>query len=85
VQLVNLGILGRDEMEGVNDTLDAAALTYVAAFVATSATCSTCCSCSAVAGATATDLPVNPAAHGVLGTNTGPAAAGNGARRSFKS
>ncbi len=33
-QLVNLGILGRDEMEGVNDTLDAAALTYVAAFVA---------------------------------------------------
>jgi len=35
VQLVNLGILGRDEMEGVNDTLDAAALTYVAAFVAT--------------------------------------------------
>jgi Zn-dependent membrane protease YugP len=35
VQLVNLGILGRDEMEGVNETLDAAALTYVAAFVAT--------------------------------------------------
>ena len=34
VQLVNLGILSRDEMEGVNDTLDAAALTYVAAFVA---------------------------------------------------
>ena len=34
VQLVNLGILGRDEMEGVNETLDAAALTYVAAFVA---------------------------------------------------
>ncbi|EIP97147.1 putative Zn-dependent protease [Opitutaceae bacterium TAV1] len=33
-QLVNLGILGRDEMEGVNETLDAAALTYVAAFVA---------------------------------------------------
>jgi Zn-dependent membrane protease YugP len=34
VQLVNLGILGRDEMEGVNETLNAAALTYVAAFVA---------------------------------------------------
>jgi Zn-dependent membrane protease YugP len=34
-QLVNLGIIGRDEMEGVNDTLDAAALTYVAGFVAT--------------------------------------------------
>lgn len=34
VQLVNLGILGGDEMEGVNETLDAAALTYVAAFVA---------------------------------------------------
>ncbi len=34
LQLVNLGILSRDEMEGVNDTLDAAALTYVAAFVA---------------------------------------------------
>lgn len=33
-QLVNLGILGGDEMEGVNETLDAAALTYVAAFVA---------------------------------------------------
>ncbi|MDP1580951.1 MAG: zinc metallopeptidase [Candidatus Didemnitutus sp.] len=33
-QLVNLGIVGRDEMKGVNDTLDAAALTYVAAFVA---------------------------------------------------
>ncbi len=33
-QLVNLGILDRDEMHGVNDTLDAAALTYVAAFVA---------------------------------------------------
>jgi hypothetical protein len=31
---VNLGILDRDEMHGVNDTLDAAALTYVAAFVA---------------------------------------------------
>lgn len=35
VQLVNLGILQQDEMKGVNDTLDAAALTYVAAFVAT--------------------------------------------------
>lgn len=35
VQLVNLGILGQDEMVGVNETLDAAALTYVAAFVAT--------------------------------------------------
>jgi Zn-dependent membrane protease YugP len=33
-QLVGLGILDRDEMKGVNETLDAAALTYVAAFVA---------------------------------------------------
>ncbi|MBL9203804.1 MAG: zinc metallopeptidase [Opitutaceae bacterium] len=33
-QLVNLGVLGRDEMPGVNETLNAAALTYVAAFVA---------------------------------------------------
>lgn len=33
-QLINLGILDRDEMHGVNDTLDAAALTYIAAFVA---------------------------------------------------
>ncbi len=33
-QLVNLGIVDRDEMAGVNETLDAAALTYVAAFVA---------------------------------------------------
>ncbi|MCX6956005.1 MAG: zinc metallopeptidase [Verrucomicrobia bacterium] len=33
-QLVALGIVDRDEMEGVNETLDAAALTYVAAFVA---------------------------------------------------
>lgn len=33
-QLVTLGILDRDEMPGVNQTLDAAALTYVAAFVA---------------------------------------------------
>jgi Zn-dependent membrane protease YugP len=34
LQLVNLGIVDRDEMQGVNETLDAAALTYVAAFVA---------------------------------------------------
>jgi Zn-dependent membrane protease YugP len=33
-QLVNLGIVGRGEMKGVHETLDAAALTYVAAFVA---------------------------------------------------
>lgn len=33
VELVNLGILDRDEMPGVNQTLNAAALTYVAAFV----------------------------------------------------
>ena len=33
-QLVNLGIVDRDEMRGVHETLDAAALTYVAAFVA---------------------------------------------------
>lgn len=33
VQLVGLGILGRDEMVGVDETLNAAALTYVAAFV----------------------------------------------------
>lgn len=33
-QLVTLGILDRDEMQGANETLDAAALTYVAAFVA---------------------------------------------------
>jgi len=33
VQLVQLGILGRDEMKGVDETLGAAALTYVAAFV----------------------------------------------------
>lgn len=33
VQLVGLGILERDELPGVNETLDAAALTYVAAFV----------------------------------------------------
>lgn len=33
-QLVNLGILDRDEMGGVNETLNAAALTYVAGFVA---------------------------------------------------
>lgn len=33
-QLVTLGIVDRDEMSGVHETLDAAALTYVAAFVA---------------------------------------------------
>ena len=33
VQLVNLGVLERDELPGVKQTLDAAALTYVAAFV----------------------------------------------------
>lgn len=33
-QLVNLGIVDRDEMKGVHETLDAAALTYVAGFVA---------------------------------------------------
>jgi Zn-dependent membrane protease YugP len=33
-QLVTLGILDRDEIKGANETLDAAALTYVAAFVA---------------------------------------------------
>jgi uncharacterized protein len=33
VQLVNLGIVDADEMPGVHETLDAAALTYVAAFV----------------------------------------------------
>jgi Zn-dependent membrane protease YugP len=32
-QLVELGILNRDEMPGVSETLNAAALTYVAAFV----------------------------------------------------
>ncbi|HVW20830.1 MAG TPA: zinc metallopeptidase [Opitutaceae bacterium] len=32
-QLVALGILGEDEMPGVNETLDAAALTYLAAFI----------------------------------------------------
>ena len=32
-ELVNTGILQSDEMKGVNQTLDAAALTYVAAFV----------------------------------------------------
>jgi len=32
-QLVNLGIVDRDEMTGVTKTLDAAAYTYVAAFV----------------------------------------------------
>jgi hypothetical protein len=34
VQLVALGILDRDEMPGVNETLNAAALTYLAAFMA---------------------------------------------------
>ncbi|MDE3083679.1 MAG: zinc metallopeptidase [Verrucomicrobiota bacterium] len=33
VKLVELGILDRDEMPGVNATLNAAALTYVAAFI----------------------------------------------------
>lgn len=33
-ELVNLGILDEDESVGVNETLDAAGLTYVAAFVA---------------------------------------------------
>jgi Zn-dependent membrane protease YugP len=33
VELVGLGILDRDEMPGVNETLNAAALTYVAAFI----------------------------------------------------
>ena len=32
-QLVTLGIVGSDEIHGVNETLDAAALTYVAAFL----------------------------------------------------
>jgi Zn-dependent membrane protease YugP len=32
-QLVGLGIVERDELEGVNKTLDAAAYTYVAAFI----------------------------------------------------
>jgi hypothetical protein len=32
-ELVGLGIIGRDEMPGVSQTLNAAALTYVAAFV----------------------------------------------------
>jgi Zn-dependent membrane protease YugP len=32
-QLVNLGIVERDEMQGVTKTLDAAAYTYVAAFI----------------------------------------------------
>jgi uncharacterized protein len=33
-QLVTLGILDGDEIKGANETLDAAALTYVAALVA---------------------------------------------------
>ncbi len=32
-QLVTLGIVGSDEIGGVNETLDAAALTYLAAFI----------------------------------------------------
>ena len=32
-QLVNLGIIDKDELVGVNQTLDAAAYTYVAAFI----------------------------------------------------
>ena len=32
-QLVSLGIVGKDEMPGVTKTLDAAAYTYVAAFI----------------------------------------------------
>ena len=32
-QLVGLGIVGQDELDGVNKTLDAAAYTYVAAFI----------------------------------------------------
>ena len=32
-QLVSLGILDQDEMPGVNQTLDAAALTYLAVFI----------------------------------------------------
>lgn len=32
-RLFNLGILGQEEMKGVNDTLNAAAWTYVAAFI----------------------------------------------------
>jgi hypothetical protein len=33
VELVSLGVLDRDEMPGVNETLNAAALTYLAAFI----------------------------------------------------
>lgn len=33
-ELVGLGIIDRDEMDGVKETLDAAALTYIAGFVA---------------------------------------------------
>ena len=33
VQLVSLGVLDQDEMPGVNETLNAAALTYLAAFI----------------------------------------------------
>ncbi len=35
LQLVSLGILDQDEMHGVNEVLNAAALTYLAAFMAT--------------------------------------------------
>jgi len=35
IELVGLGILDKDEMYGVNETLNAAAMTYVAAFVST--------------------------------------------------
>jgi len=34
LQLINLGMIERDEMDGVKETLDAAALTYIAGFVA---------------------------------------------------
>lgn len=33
-ELVAIGVLGNDEMVGVSKTLNAAALTYVAAFIA---------------------------------------------------
>ncbi|NBW87453.1 MAG: zinc metallopeptidase [Planctomycetia bacterium] len=41
-ELVRLGIVGDDEMSGVHETLDAAALTYVAAFVAALASLVAC-------------------------------------------
>jgi Zn-dependent membrane protease YugP len=37
-ELVGLGILAKDELPGVNQTLNAAAFTYVAAFIASLAT-----------------------------------------------